>query len=65
MLRVKLSDWRAITNRLILFNIFISNLGTKVRNVLKKFVDCTMLGGLTTAEKDQIITQEKLNNLVE
>ncbi|CAM5079111.1 unnamed protein product [Eretmochelys imbricata] len=48
----------------ILFNLFITDLGTKSRNVLIKFADDTKLGGIANTEKDQDIIQEALDDLV-
>lgn len=36
----------------ILFNIFISDLGTKSRSMLMKFADDTWWGGVINTEKD-------------
>ncbi|CAM5153249.1 unnamed protein product [Eretmochelys imbricata] len=46
-----------------LFNLFITDLGTKSGSVLIKFTDDTKLGGIANLEKDRDIIQEDLNDL--
>ncbi|CAM4587742.1 unnamed protein product [Lepidochelys kempii] len=73
LLKGELSGWREVTSRVpqgsvlgpILFNLFITDLGTKSGSVLIiKFADDTKLGGIANLEKDQEIIQEDLDDLV-
>lgn len=43
---------------LVLFNIFISNIGTKSKSVLIKFTDDKMLGNIIYTEKEQDVLQK-------
>ncbi|CAM4563226.1 unnamed protein product [Caretta caretta] len=72
ILKGDLSGWREVTSGVpqgsvlgpILFNLFITDLGTKSGCVLIKFADDTKLGGIANLEKDRDITQEDLYDLV-
>ncbi|CAM5120564.1 unnamed protein product [Natator depressus] len=72
LLKGELSDWREVTSGVpqgsvlgpILFNLFITDLGTKSGSVLIKFADDTKLGGIANLEKDRDIIQEDLDDLV-
>ncbi|CAM5147068.1 unnamed protein product [Eretmochelys imbricata] len=72
LLKGKLSGWREVTGGVpqgsvlgpILFNLFITDLGTKSGSVLIKFADDTKLGGIANLEKDRDIIQEDLDDLV-
>ncbi|CAM4586410.1 unnamed protein product [Caretta caretta] len=72
LLKGELSGCREITSGVpqgsvlgpILFNLFITNLGTKCGSVLIKFADDTKLGGIANLEKDRDILQEDLDDLV-
>ncbi|CAM5151441.1 unnamed protein product [Natator depressus] len=72
LLKGELSGWREVTSGVpqgsvlgpILFNLFITDLGTKSGSVLIKFADDTKLGGIANLEKDQDIIQEDLDDLV-
>ncbi|CAM4697526.1 unnamed protein product [Caretta caretta] len=63
LLKGELSGWREVTSgvpqesvlRPILFNLFITDLGTKSGSVLIKFADDTKLGGIANLEKDRDI----------
>lgn len=67
-----LSDWRKVMRgiswgsvlRLILFNNFISNTSLRNRSVLMKFSSDTKLESIANMEKDHIILQQELHNLV-
>ncbi|CAM5165853.1 unnamed protein product, partial [Natator depressus] len=48
----------------ILFNLFITDLGTKSGSVLIKFADDTKLEDIANTEKDRDIIQEDLDDLV-
>ncbi|CAM4523556.1 unnamed protein product [Lepidochelys kempii] len=71
-LKGELSGWKEVTSGVpqgsvlgpILFNLFITDLGTKRGNVLIKFADDTKLGGIANTEKDRDIIQEGLDDLV-
>ncbi|CAM5110740.1 unnamed protein product [Eretmochelys imbricata] len=71
-LKGELSGWREVTSGVpqvsvlgpILFNLFITDLGTKSRSVLIKFADDTKLGGIANLEKDRDIIQKDLDDLV-
>ncbi|CAM5123271.1 unnamed protein product, partial [Eretmochelys imbricata] len=72
ILKGELSAWREVTSGIpqglvlgpILFNPFITDLGTKSGSVLIKFVDDTKLGGIANLERDRDIIQEDLDDLV-
>ncbi|CAM4521747.1 unnamed protein product [Lepidochelys olivacea] len=72
LLKGELSGWREVTSGVpqgsvlgpILFNLFITDLGTKSESVLIKFADDTKLGGIANLEKDRDILQEDLDDLV-
>ncbi|CAM4721271.1 unnamed protein product [Lepidochelys kempii] len=72
ILKGELSGWREVTCGVpqgsvlgpILFNLFITDLGTKSGSVLIKFADDTKLGGIANLERDRDIIQEDLDDLV-
>ncbi|CAM4556029.1 unnamed protein product [Caretta caretta] len=71
-LKGELSGWREVTSGVpqvsvlgpVLFNLFITDLGTKSGSVLIKFADDTKLGGIANLEKDRDIIQKDLDDLV-
>ncbi|CAM5150477.1 unnamed protein product [Natator depressus] len=72
LLKGELSGWREVTSGVpqgsvlgpVLFNLFLTDLGTKSGSVLIKFADDTKLGGIANLEKDRDIIQEDLDGLV-
>uniref|UniRef100_A0A674KC54 Reverse transcriptase domain-containing protein n=1 Tax=Terrapene triunguis TaxID=2587831 RepID=A0A674KC54_9SAUR len=72
ILKGELSGWREVTSGVpqgsvlcpILFNLFITDLGTECRSGLIKFADDTKLGGIANSEKDWDILQRDLDDLV-
>ncbi|CAM4664161.1 unnamed protein product [Lepidochelys kempii] len=72
LLKGELSGWREVTSGVpqgsvlgpILFNLFITDLGTKSGSVLIKFADDTKLGGIANLERDWEIIQKDLDDLV-
>ncbi|CAM5140517.1 unnamed protein product [Natator depressus] len=72
LLTGELSSWREVTSGVpqgsvlgpILFNLFITDLGTKSGSVLIKFADDTKLGGIANLEKDRDVLQEDLDDPV-
>uniref|UniRef100_A0A8C3IEJ8 Reverse transcriptase domain-containing protein n=1 Tax=Chrysemys picta bellii TaxID=8478 RepID=A0A8C3IEJ8_CHRPI len=72
VLKGELSGWREVTSGVpqgsvlgpILFNLFITDLGTDCRSGLIKFADDTKLGGVANSEEDRDILQGDLNELV-
>ncbi|CAM4385864.1 unnamed protein product [Lepidochelys olivacea] len=72
ILKGELSGWKEVTSGVpqglvlgpILFNLFITDLGTESGNVLIKFADDMKLGGITNTESDRDILQEDLDDLV-
>ncbi|CAM5110902.1 unnamed protein product [Natator depressus] len=72
LLKGELSGWREVTSGVpqgsvlgpILFNLFITDLGTKSGCALIKFADDTKLGGIANLERDRDIIQEDLDDLV-
>ncbi|CAM4621975.1 unnamed protein product [Caretta caretta] len=72
LLKGELSGWREVTSGVpqgsvlgpILFNLFITDLGTKSGSVLIKFADDTKLGGIANLEKVRDTLQEDLDDLV-
>ncbi|CAM5096139.1 unnamed protein product [Natator depressus] len=71
LLKGELSGWREVTSGVpqgsvlgpILFNLFITDLGTKSGSVLIKFADDTKLGGIANLLKDGDIIQDDLDDL--
>ncbi|CAM4697246.1 unnamed protein product [Lepidochelys kempii] len=71
-LKGELADWREVTSGVpqgsvlgpILFNLFITDRGTKSGSVLIKFADDTKLGGIANTEKDRDVLQKELDDLV-
>ncbi|CAM5076373.1 unnamed protein product [Eretmochelys imbricata] len=72
ILKGELSGWRKVTSGVpqgsvlgpILFNLFITDLGTKSGSVLIKFADDTKLESIANLERDRDIIQEDLDDLV-
>uniref|UniRef100_A0A8C3FC47 Reverse transcriptase domain-containing protein n=1 Tax=Chrysemys picta bellii TaxID=8478 RepID=A0A8C3FC47_CHRPI len=72
VLKGELSGWREVTSGVpqgsvlgpILFNLFITDLGTNCRSGLIKFADDTKLGGIANSEEDRDILQGDFNDLV-
>uniref|UniRef100_A0A674KBD5 Reverse transcriptase domain-containing protein n=1 Tax=Terrapene triunguis TaxID=2587831 RepID=A0A674KBD5_9SAUR len=72
VLKGELSGWTEVTSGVpqgsvlgpILFNLFITDLGSKCWSGLIKFADDTKLGGIANSEKHQDILQGDLDDLV-
>ncbi|CAM4600677.1 unnamed protein product [Caretta caretta] len=72
ILKGELSGGREVTSGVpqgsvlgpILFNLFITDLGTKSGSVLIMFADDTKLGGIVNLERDWDIIQEDMDDLV-